>query len=353
MVMILTYLEEILEQPKIIGNIPSQFDASIFKDIENLKNQIDQKNIDQIIITGMGGSLYSSYPLYIFLNTHIDLPINIWDCSELLQQAKNIITNKTIIIATSQSGESIELVRLTELKQKPKISISITNIKNNTLSNWSDISIFTNAGSESTVSSKTYTSGCAVHYILGCALIKKKDRAITEIKYISEKIESCFDSWKKNINSLAEFLEPINNLTFIGRGISYSSANYAALITAEASKLPSIGLSGGQFRHGPIELVNDVFSCVIFLGSQKNASLNIKLSNDIAKLGGKCLLLGCENIEIEESANIKILKFPIIEENLFPIVEVIPLQLIQIPFSKKRGFEAGKFNNASKVTIIE
>jgi len=348
-----TYLNEILEQPKIISNIPSQFDTSIFKDIENLKNQIDQKNIDQIIVTGMGGSLYSSYPLYIFLNTYINLPISIWDCSELIQQAKSIITNKTIIIATSQSGESIELIRLTELKQKPKISISITNLKNNFLSNWSDISIFTNAGSESTVSSKTYTGGCAAHYILGCALIKKKNKAISEIKNISKKIESCLNNWKKNIDSVAEFIEPIHNLTFIGRGINYSSANYAALITTEASKLHSIGLSGGQFRHGPIELVDKGFSCVIFLGSQKNAILNKKLSNDIAKLGGKCILLACENIKIEESPNIKVLKFPIIEENLYPIMEVIPLQLIQIPFSKKRGFDPAKFNNANKITRIE
>ena len=267
--MILKYKKEILEQPRIINKIPSQFTSNIFKDLKIITSKIEKKEIDQIIITGMGASLYGSYPLYIFLNKHINIPISIWDCSELLQQTNNIITNNTIIIATSQSGESIELIKLTELKRKPKVSISITNLPNNTLSKWSDISIFTNAGHEATVSSKTYTGGCAAHYILGLSLIKKEKQGIVEIKNVSKKIKLFLKTLDEIINEACAFLEPENNLTFIGRGFSYSSANYAALITAEASKLPSIGISGGQFRHGPIEMVGKDFSSVVFSGSKK------------------------------------------------------------------------------------
>jgi len=348
-----TYLEEIFEQPKIINNVPFQFNHEVVKDLKNLIIKINNKEIDQIILTGMGSSLYGSYSLYLFLNKHIHVPISMWSCSELVQQAKNIITNRTLIIATSQSGESVELVKLTELKQKPHTSISITNLKNNTLSNWTNISIFSNAGAENTVSSKTYTAGYAIKYILGSILIDKRQQGINKIKIISNKMNSLFKDWELIINKASKFIEPINTLFFIGRGINFSSSNYSALITAEASKLPSISLSSGQFRHGPIELVRKGFSCVIFYGSKKNAKLNHLLINDISKFGGKCLVIASDNSLIKENKNIKVLRFPSIDDSLYPILEVIPVQLMQIPLANNRGFEPAKFLNASKVTKKE
>tara|TARA_B100001540_G_scaffold45155_1_gene40179 strand:+ start:514 stop:1572 length:1059 start_codon:yes stop_codon:yes gene_type:complete len=347
------YRNEILEQPSVINKVPEQFYPEILKDLKNLKKKIDKKEIDKIIITGMGASLYGSYPLYLFLNKHIQIPISIWDCSELIQQTPNVITNKTIIIATSQSGESVELIKLTELKQQPKISISISNLPNNTLSNWSNISIFTNAGKEGTVSSKTYTGGCAAHHILGSTLIKKEKKAIIEIKTLSKKLKSFLNKLEKTTNKSCDFIEPSNALTFIGRGLSYSSAAYSALITAEASKLPSIGLSAGQFRHGPIEIVQKDFSCITFLGSKKNLDINKRLVKDIIKFGGKCLVITPSNNRIFNNKNLRIIKMPQINEDLLPILEVVPIQLMQLQLAKNRGFEAGIFKNANKVTSIE
>ena len=151
-----SYLDEILEQPYILNNIPLNFNNEIFLKLNELIKDINNNNCDKIILTGMGGSFYCSY-------------------------AENIITKNSILIATSQSGESIELVKLTKFKKQPKISISITNLPNNTLANWSNIPLYTFAGPENTVSTKTYTGGYAIQYLLGYALLKEEERAFENI----------------------------------------------------------------------------------------------------------------------------------------------------------------------------
>jgi len=348
-----SYLDEILEQPYILNNISLNFNNEIFLKLNELIKDINNNNCDKIILTGMGGSFYCSYFLYLFLIKHIKIPICLLDCSELIHNAENIITKNSILIATSQSGESIELVKLTKFKKQPKISISITNLPNNTLANWSNIPLYTFAGLENTVSTKTYTGGYAIQYLLGCALLKEEEKAFENIKLASTKIKNFLDNCESNIDSAAEFLAQTDSLTFLGRGYSYSSAAFSALITSEASKIPCLSLTSSQFRHGPIEIAREGFKCVIFCDSKETEHLDIELINDIKNFGGKCFIITSAKNNFIENTNVKILKLPFINEELQPMMEVIPIQLLQIPFAKEKGFEPAKFINASKITTKE
>ena len=74
-------------------------------------------------------------------------------------------------------------------------------------------------------------------------------------------------------------------------GASFSSAAMAALMTVEATKLDSTALTGGQFRHGPLELVREGFRAVLFLGSGVERELNELTALDIARFGGRCLVI--------------------------------------------------------------
>lgn len=348
-----SYLAEIFEQPAIIDAIPDAFTNDILKAIKRLGEQIQIGDIDHVILTGMGGSLHGSYALFIYLSKHLNVPVTVWDCSELVQQAQNIVTDRTAIIATSQSGESIELRKLTELPRKPKLSISVTNSGENALANWSDISLKTLAGSENTASTKTYTAGYAALYMLGRALTGNGPSAADDIKDASQKMRNFLDGWKGPVESAAAFLDPTQSLTFIGRGYSISSARIGALLTIEAAKIPCMGLSGGQFRHGPLELVREGFSSILFYGAENTAHLNRTTAEDIANFGGKVLWIAPEGAQVEASKNTRILTIPSAVDGLLPMLEALPIQFMQIPLAIARNFEPAAFLNASKITSKE
>ena len=126
------FLAEILEQPEAlrrsVGHYPSAHDG-----LSQLARAIEASRYDRIILTGMGSSLYSCYPLWLLLNTQTSLPAMMWDASELIHFAPGILTPQTILIAVSQSGESVELRELIRLAGRPGLAITVTNGTENSL----------------------------------------------------------------------------------------------------------------------------------------------------------------------------------------------------------------------------
>ena len=142
-------------------------------------------------------------------------------------------------------------------------------------------------------------------------------------------------------------------ITFIGRGGSYASAMMAALVTAEAAKAPTQALSGGQFRHGPLELVRAGFRSVMFMGHGATRDLNIKTAADIEGFGGRCLIIEPHDAATSQSAEIRTMSLPTVAEGLLPVLEILPIQFLMVPMAIARGFEPAKFLNGSKITTIE
>jgi glucosamine--fructose-6-phosphate aminotransferase (isomerizing) len=127
----------------------------------------------------------------------------------------------------------------------------------------------------------------------------------------------------------------------------------AALVTAEAAKAPTVAMTGGQFRHGPLELVREDFRAVMFMGHGETRALNRKTAEDIAGFGGRCLIIAPADAMVPESANIRTLVLPSVPDALLPALEIIPIQLLMVPMAVARGFEPAKFLNGAKVTVIE
>lgn len=300
----------------------------------------------------MGSSFYACIPLSYILGNRLKVPVTIWDASELLHYAQGQIKKDTLLICVSQSGESAELVKLIESKVNPLCSISITNGVNNTLSRWSGTKLYTQAGPEEAVSTKTYTTTLAVMHIMAQQLTDLNiERAQSDILEISKYAEEFLLKSKDYIERFRTFFGSIQNLTFIGRGYSMASVNTGALITKESSKVFTEGLSSGSFRHGPIELVRPGFNSVIFTGNDKVSHLNISLAKEIAEKGGKCLLV--TPMDYENQKNICVLRIPKTTPKLLPILEILPIQLLTIPLAKANGFEPATFEYASKITDRE
>jgi glucosamine--fructose-6-phosphate aminotransferase (isomerizing) len=139
-------LEEIAEQPDVLLRVSEKFVEQRVV-VDELVKKIHSGVYSNIILTGMGASYYSCYPLWLKLS-HMGFPISLWDTSELVNFAPNSIRNTTLLIAVSQSGESAEIKKLVALEGKPGFRVGITNSTDNCLAGKSDLLLQLSAGEE-------------------------------------------------------------------------------------------------------------------------------------------------------------------------------------------------------------
>lgn len=348
-----SYLDEIAEQPAAIRNQSRLITPALLEEIGKIRARIDRGDIRHVILTGMGGSLFGAYGTWLRLSQSLFIPVSLWDTSELIQQAPVILRGHTLVIAISQSGESVELRRMTELDGQTSVRVAITNTVDNTLARWSSLSLATEVGPEQTVSTKTYTAGLVALYIFEQLLIGKGQTLAADIATLANAVDELLMELPAKIEAMLAFLGHDKPITFIGRGSSYGSAMMSALVTAEAAKAPTQALSGGQFRHGPLELVREGFRSVLFLGGDATLDLNLKTIEDIDRFHGRCLVIGGGSGAVSATPDVTQVSIPDVAEGLAPVLEILPIQLLMVPMALSRGFEPAKFLNGTKITAIE
>lgn len=345
------YLAEIAEQPGILDRLGEVFDATCGEPLAKVRADLQAGRFDRVVLTGMGGSLHGAYPAHLALSRALAIPVLLWESGKLTQQAPGTVTARTLLIAISQSGESGEVRRLTEAATRPACVISITNGAGNALANWADIAIATHAGPERTASTKTYTAGLAAAHLVAAHLTGKAQGAADEVRALSRTVAELIARLPADAEAAARHLGHTAPLTVIGRGDSYASAAMAALLTEEAAKLPCEALTGGQFRHGPLELVRDGFRAILYLGEGAARPLTEALVDRIAALGGRVVAIGTNPGPASDA--VLPLALPEVSPGLLPVLEILPVQFLVIPLAIARGFEPAAFLNAQKITTGE
>jgi fructoselysine-6-P-deglycase FrlB-like protein len=59
----------------------------------------------------------------------------------------------------------------------------------------------------------------------------------------------------------------------------------------EVAKFPSAPMQAAQFRHGPVEIVDEHYRAIVFAPNDHTRALNIALADDLARLGGQARLI--------------------------------------------------------------
>ncbi len=345
------YLAEIAEQPGILDRLGQDFDATWGAALAQIHTDLGAGRFDRVILTGMGGSLHGAHPAHLALSRALPLPVLLWESGELTQQAPGVVTERTLLVAVSQSGESGEVRRLTEVAARPACVISITNGPDNSLARWADIAIASRAGPERTASTKTYTAGLAATHLVVAHLTGRASGAADDVRALSRTVAELIGRMPAEAATAARHLGHTGPLMVIGRGDSYASAAMAALLTEEAAKLPCEALTGGQFRHGPLELVRDGFRAIVFLGEGASRPLTEALLDRIATHGGRVVAIGADPGPSTEA--VVRVGLPQTSAGLLPVLEILPVQFLVIPLAIARGFEPAAFLNAQKITTGE
>jgi len=252
----------------------------------------------------------------------------------------------TLLIAVSQSGESAEMVRLAEVNRGIPM-IAVTNTRESNLAKSATATLVTRAGTEFSVSAKTYVTTLMMLGWLGDTLCGQgADASRHKLGRASEQVAAYVAEWKKHVANLADRLSGIRSLFLVGRGVSLAAAGAGALVIKESDHFHAEAMSSAAFRHGPFEMLSDQVLVAVFSGEEKTRALNEGLLADIRRAGGHSELIG-ERSEFET--------FRLVEHDpaIRPILEILPVQMITIALAALAGREAGKFERAAKITKTE
>jgi len=339
------YILDILDQPGSLKIALEKFDAA---SLAPIAEAIRNNDFDRILITGMGGSLYASYPVWQML-AQAGLPTLWVDTAELIHHTPALVTPKTLLWIFSQSGKSAEIIAALDFGriQKPAAVIATVNDLESPLAKVAQVQIPINAGAEHTVSTRTYVNSLAVGQLAALALLGKDvESARAELMQTASAMGEYLANWESHVQQIGKVIGFPKRLAILGRGSSLASTYAGTLILGEASKYMATPYQAGEFRHGPLELATPELTVLLFAGPQETRDLNQRLLKELRGYQVNAFWVGSENNEWQ----IEIPSVPVIGMTL---MEIIPIQMLTIHFAEQIGVEPGHFFRTGKITLAE
>ncbi len=346
------FLKEIEEQPQALSETLAYYEESGKEKLNQVYSLWQSGHYDKIIFTGMGSSYFIAYAATCLFNTG-EISSFAINAGELLHYQFSLLSKSTLLVCISQSGESYEIVKILE-KTTPDITVvAICNEADSTLVRKATVALLSKAGKEEMTSTKTFVSTYLVTWLLSLAIHGELDNAsISEIKKAINAVSGLLSSRDQWLNEAVRIIGHSPFVQLVGRGPVFATVQQCALMFMEATRNPASALLGGEFRHGPMEMVKDGFCAVVFAPSGTTYSQSIAVASDILKYGGKVLLI-TDQVPSIWNNNLFTIQVPCTNEPLFALTSAIPLQLIVNHRSLEEKNVPGNFTRGAKVTSIE
>lgn len=337
------YLADILDQPRALQASWKALQSS--KAFSAVRQLLTTKKFERVVLTGMGSSYFGLHPLMLETAEHGRTPVLI-ETSELIHYYPHLLNASTLVVAVSQSGQSAETIRLLDQKGGQTI-IAVTNTAESPLAKQAHITLLTDAGSEYTVSCKTYISGLMALSLLSAALCDKDvNQRLDELRSAPDAVASYLRDWRSHVDQLAGTLRETRQFFLVGRGASMAAVGTGALTIKESDHFHAEGMSCAAFRHGPFEMLSPQATVGVFAGDERTRDLNVRMADEIRATGAQSLLIASDS-------QLPFCRIPEVAAVASPIMEILPVQMITLALAAIDGREAGKFDRATKITAVE
>ncbi|MBU1036455.1 glutamine--fructose-6-phosphate transaminase (isomerizing) [Patescibacteria group bacterium] len=348
-------LKEIFEQPQSITDTI----RGRIKD-RKIKITVDFRvdSIKRIIITACGTSWHSALIGKYFIEELTQIPVEVDYASEF-RYRNPVIGKDDLVIVISQSGETADtLAALRGAKEKQAKTLGIINVVGSTISREVDSGIYLHAGPEIGVAStKAFTSQVVALLIFALYIRQKKGQELDqellrELEELPQKVKEVLKT-DKEVQKIAKEFTAVKNFLYLGRGINFPVALEGALKLKEISYIHAEGYPAAEIKHGPIALIDEQMP-VLFVATKNNLSAKI-ISNmqEVKARKGKIIaLVNEDNKEIKELADY-LIKVPQIINELSPVINVIPLQLLSYYIADIKGIDMDKPRNLAKSVTVE
>lgn len=356
-------LKEIHEQPKAIKDTMTgriSLDHKIEFDGFNLTLE-ELNNIDKIYIVACGTAYNAGLMGKIAIEKLAKIPVET-DIASEFRYREPLVTDKTLIITLSQSGETADtLAVLRDAKNVGARTLAITNVVGSSISREADDVIYTMAGPEIAVAStKAYTTQVAVMNMLAMYLADLKgllnsdvERELKEsLLSLPEMIEKTLEV-KPQVEAISEIIAQEKDLFYLGRGADYALAIEGSLKIKEISYIHSEAYAGGELKHGTIALIEPGTKVIALLTQSHLMDKMISNIREVKSRGANVFAVAYEDEVLDESIFDEIVRIPRTNTMVSPILGVTILQLLAYYVANKKGCDIDKPRNLAKSVTVE
>ncbi|RFN59502.1 glutamine--fructose-6-phosphate transaminase (isomerizing) [Marixanthomonas ophiurae] len=357
-------LKEIYEQPSVIkdtyrGRLLA--DKGIVR-LGGLEDHIKRfTNANRIIIVACGTSWHAGLVAEYVFEDLVRIPVEVEYASEF-RYRNPIITEKDVVIAISQSGETADTLAAIKLaKQKGAFVYGVCNVVGSTISRETHSGTYTHAGPEIGVAStKAFTTQITVLTMMALRLAKSKGTLsqsdymlhLRELDMIPGKVEEALQSDEK-IKEIAKVFKDAANFLYLGRGYNFPVALEGALKLKEISYIHAEGYPAAEMKHGPIALIDEQMPVVVIAINNNHYEKVVSNIQEIKSRAGKIIAVVSEgDTTVKEMADY-VMEVPVTPETLSPLVTTIPLQLLSYHIAVMLGRDVDQPRNLAKSVTVE
>lgn len=317
------FINEVCTQGELIRKVGAFYRGEGAALIEQAVNAFRTKEMNRVILTGMGSSLYAVDAVRNYLTAH-GIPALSFSSFELSRFQFGQIDEKTLVIAISQSGNSAEVVELVEKAKQVTTVVGIYNNDGSKLSEIADIKFPICAGREVSVTSKTYELTMLILNILAHTLTGELDDGFwAEVEAIA--VWSCdwLENWKENSQPLFDFAQDIELFDLLANETSLATARQLSLAYREGLHNCTAVWECADYAHGQYHSAKmaDKYLAQMFFPVFEDGTKEMKMLRFILDHGGKVMLYTASDIQPEE--RLHIVKLPSFRKTLMPLVESI------------------------------
>ncbi len=357
-------LKEIFEQPKSIAD---SMRGRLHVDKAEVKlggiADYQQKiiNADRMIIVACGTSWHAGLIGEYLFEDLARIPVEVEYASEF-RYRNPIITEKDVVLAISQSGETADTLAAMKLaKEKGATVLGVCNVVGSSIARLSDAGSYTHAGPEIGVAStKAFTAQVTVLSLMALMLGRHKGtiaenyyrELISELGNIPIRVEKLLNS-NDYIKELSVKFKDALNFLYLGRGYNFPVALEGALKLKEISYIHAEGYPAAEMKHGPIALIDENMPIVVIATKKGHYEKVVSNIQEVKARNGIVIAVVTEgDTTVKEIADY-VIEIPEVAEPLVPILSNIPLQLLSYHIAVMRGCNVDQPRNLAKSVTVE
>lgn len=344
-------LKEIMEQKSAIHRIIKTYTDN------NVLKKLDKKFVskfNRVEFVGCGTAYHAGLMGARYIEKCAKIPATAIIASEFIYM-EPIISEKTLYVFVSQSGETADTLRALELvKEKGATAVAITNVLYSTLAKMVDYVFPVCAGPEIAVAStKAYVCQLAILYMFAKQFEEVlSDKEINYINDIHRVEDSILNLDFEQLDKIASELKTQTNTIYIGKDLDYITASEGCLKLKEIAYIYASSYPSGELKHGFLALIEEGTIIFVLANHSKINSKTHNAASEAISRGARAVLIGHKSVGDDFKPAYHI-EMPEIDELLLPMVAIVPLQYIAYLVSVKKGINPDQPRNLAKSVTVE
>ncbi|GAB3574916.1 glutamine--fructose-6-phosphate aminotransferase [Hymenobacter daeguensis] len=357
-------LKEIFEQPRsILDSMRGRLELEAGHLNMGGIRAYEQKfvNAQRIIIVACGTSWHAGLVAEYLIEDLARIPVEVEYASEF-RYRNPIITERDIVIAISQSGETADTLAAIELaKSKGATIFGVCNVVGSSIARATDAGAYTHAGPEIGVAStKAFTAQVTVLTLLAMIMGQKRGtitdtklrELMVELETIPAKVTKALEL-DTEIRAIAEIFKDATNFLYLGRGYNFPVALEGALKLKEISYIHAEGYPAAEMKHGPIALIDENMPMVVIATRDSSYEKVVSNIQEVKARKGRIIAIVSEGDTVIPPMAEFVIEVPHTSEILMPLVSVVPLQLLSYHIAVLRGCNVDQPRNLAKSVTVE